>query len=43
MCRIRITQQDFVLKIEGGGGSVFAGHYGIYNTKAMAIKFVGKY
>ena len=29
MCRIKIPLQDFVLKMQGGGG-IFAGHYGIY-------------
>ena len=34
MCGIRIPQQDFVLKgrgglyARGGGGGIFAGHYG---------------
>ena len=33
MCRIKIPQQDFALKMQmggGGGGGIFAGHYGIY-------------
>ena len=36
MRRIKIPQQEFALKMqgrlmhEGGGGSIFAGHYGIY-------------
>ena len=28
MCRINILQQEFALKIQGGGG-IFAGQYGI--------------
>ena len=37
MSGIKIPQQDFALKMQGGrglmceGGGVFAGHYGIYS------------
>ena len=29
MRRIKIPQQAFALKMQGGGGDIFAGHYGI--------------
>ena len=37
MCGIKIPQQDFALKMPGGGGlcargGVFTGHYGIIQT-----------
>ena len=39
MCRIKIPQQDFVLKIMQVGlmreGGVFAGHYGIINPVSV--------
>ena len=28
MCRIKIPQQDFALKMQGGRGGIFVGHYG---------------
>ena len=45
---IKIPQQDFALKMQGGlcarggGGSVFAGHYGIYYiTRVICFASLG--
>ena len=48
MCGIKIPQQDFVLKMQGGGayaqeaGGVFAGHYGTYKFPTYLDKTASK-
>ena len=43
MCGIKIPQQDFVLKMQGGGGGgVFAGHYCTYKFPTYLDKTASK-
>ena len=38
MCGIKIPQHDFALQMQGGGGGVFAGHYGMLHFELSFVK-----